>query len=285
MIGNPGVGKSTILNNLIKAQGNADFKKFESGNSEAGAGVTTVTQTQKFGKYRFTDTPGLSDLKLREQAAKEITKALKGGDNQEDVRAKVFFVITIEAGRIRPDDITTMQLVLESAPIKENGYGIIINKCTKKTIKKYKGNSSFATMLMTRIDTLTTHCKWIMRCDDLEDEDNALLDDINAMSEGLKEWILHEVPYNEYKNNQVKVLQDDAFERMKEENSKILAAMEKNMSELRKENKALQDRYTQMLERLATQQRAAPQESRGGGGLLGMLGGLIDNLLPIPKLF
>jgi len=38
-----------------------------------------------------------------------------------------FFVITLEEGRIRPDDMTTMKLVLDAAPIGFN-YSIIVNK-------------------------------------------------------------------------------------------------------------------------------------------------------------
>lgn len=56
------------------------------------------------------DTPGLADIKLRKQAAKAITEALKRDGNYQ-----IFFVITLEAGRIRPEDMATIKLVLESA--------------------------------------------------------------------------------------------------------------------------------------------------------------------------
>ena len=70
----------------------------------------------------YLDTPGLADIKLRQQAAEAITKALK-----QDGTYQVFFVITLEAGRVRPDDMTTIRLVLESASdIKY--YSLIINK-------------------------------------------------------------------------------------------------------------------------------------------------------------
>lgn len=68
------------------------------------------------------DTPGLADVKLTEQAAKAITKALK-----QDGMYQVFFVITLEAGRVRPEDMTTIRFVLEStSDIKY--YSLIINK-------------------------------------------------------------------------------------------------------------------------------------------------------------
>lgn len=43
----------------------------------------------------YLDTPGLADIKLRQQAAEAITKALK-----QDGTYQVFFVITLEAGRV-----------------------------------------------------------------------------------------------------------------------------------------------------------------------------------------
>lgn len=70
----------------------------------------------------YLDTPGLADIKLRQQAAKAITEALK-----KDGTYQVFFVITLEAGRVRPEDMTTIRLVLKSASdIKY--YSLIINK-------------------------------------------------------------------------------------------------------------------------------------------------------------
>lgn len=80
-IGNPGVGKSTLLNCLL---GRAEFNA----GITFGGGMTQVLQvcTTSAG-YRFVDTPGLSDVKKREQAAKEIEKGLRMGG-----LFKVFFV-------------------------------------------------------------------------------------------------------------------------------------------------------------------------------------------------
>ena len=70
----------------------------------------------------YLDTSGLADVKIREQAAEEITKALK-----QDGIYQVFFVFTLESGRVRPEDVTTMKLVLESAPDIKS-FSLIINK-------------------------------------------------------------------------------------------------------------------------------------------------------------
>ncbi len=68
---------------------------------------------------------------MRQKAAQEIKKALTKAGN-----FKIFFVITLESGRIKPDDKKTMKFVLEAATeIKENYYSIIINKMKKKSVR------------------------------------------------------------------------------------------------------------------------------------------------------
>jgi len=72
LIGNPGVGKSTILNALT---GKVNFKSGVS----FGHGLTTVCQryVDEKNDIVYIDTPGLSDVEMRKKAAAEITKALK----------------------------------------------------------------------------------------------------------------------------------------------------------------------------------------------------------------
>ena len=68
------------------------------------------------------DTPGLADVGLRMKAAEAISKALKKNGTYQ-----IFFVITLEAGRLRAEDMATIKLVLDSAQDIKN-YSIIINK-------------------------------------------------------------------------------------------------------------------------------------------------------------
>jgi GTPase Era involved in 16S rRNA processing len=116
MIGNPGVGKSTILN------GFAGKFLFKSGTS-FGKGLTYQLDIEQVGNRIFMDTPGLADIEMRKKAAEQITLALKQGGE-----FKIFFVATLEAGRVRPSDVATMKVVLDSAPIDNGQYSIIVNK-------------------------------------------------------------------------------------------------------------------------------------------------------------
>ena len=62
--------------------------------------------------------PGLSNIKQRNQAAKAIENALEIGGQY-----KIVFVVTLEAGRLKPDDIATINVVLKNIP-KINFYGL-----------------------------------------------------------------------------------------------------------------------------------------------------------------
>lgn len=84
--------------------------------------------------YRYGDTPGLSDSEpdKRRRAAEEITLALK-----QNGRYRLVFVCTAEAGRVRPDDVTTIHTVLDAISDDRFPYGIVINKASKKFITNY----------------------------------------------------------------------------------------------------------------------------------------------------
>jgi putative ribosome biogenesis GTPase RsgA len=67
-VGNPGVGKSTLLSGLV---GTAEFKS----GICFGTGLTTAVQSyhDPLTGNDFVDTPGLADVKMREEAADEIS--------------------------------------------------------------------------------------------------------------------------------------------------------------------------------------------------------------------
>eukprot|EP01106_Pelomyxa_sp_JSP_P010964 TRINITY_DN2889_c0_g1_i1.p1 TRINITY_DN2889_c0_g1~~TRINITY_DN2889_c0_g1_i1.p1 ORF type:complete len:380 (+),score=75.82 TRINITY_DN2889_c0_g1_i1:155-1141(+) len=116
--------------------------KFKSGVSY-GHGLTKVCQWEyDIHGNLFVDTPGLSDIQLRQKAATEISTALNKGGS-----FKVFFVMTLEAGRVRPDDKTTMSLVHQAAPMIGSKYSIVINKVSEGIQAKLTLGSQGRTVL------------------------------------------------------------------------------------------------------------------------------------------
>merc|ERR1712070_51924 len=86
------------------------------------------------------DTPGLADAKLRAQAAQAISEALKNTGNY-----RIFFVITLEAGRVRPTDVATIRLVTDAlCDIKGVCYSIIINKLEEVELEMLNENENGA---------------------------------------------------------------------------------------------------------------------------------------------
>ena len=132
-LGNPGSGKSTILNSL------AGEAKFKSG-LNIGTGLTSQLGEWSNKNGRFLDTPGLADAdeKLRADASKAIGKGLKKGDYY-----KILFFVTEIRGKVRQEDVTTMKLILEAAPDIGMDYGVIINMISKGFLKKLKKNGEF----------------------------------------------------------------------------------------------------------------------------------------------
>ncbi|CAE7681139.1 wrt-1 [Symbiodinium sp. CCMP2456] len=170
-VGNPGVGKSTILNGLISEP------RFKSGFSP-GQGMTSVLQCEEKGGKFYMDTPGLADVEKRRIAAKEIEKALK-----QDGDYRIFFVLTLESGRVRPQDKATMELVLQAAPCIGHKYGILFNKVSKRAQEEITQNPARADpsprdVLLTHLFSgnlpVTTAIHYNPNDDDLEDAMNVV---------------------------------------------------------------------------------------------------------------
>ena len=83
----------------------------------------------------YLDTPGLADIKMRQAAASAITEALS-----QNGRYQILFVVTLSAGRLRPEDLATIWLVLLNAP-DVNQFSIINNKLSQKEYAGLQSNN------------------------------------------------------------------------------------------------------------------------------------------------
>jgi GTP-binding protein EngB required for normal cell division len=226
--GNPGVGKSSLCNSIFQE------KAFESGISDNGSGMTREKQEHIYENRKYIDTPGLSDVNLRKQAAEEIEKALKENNNY-----KIIFVATLEAGRIRPDDLVTMNTVCEAIKVPFE-YGIIFNKVTEKVIKKNitaQGLESYLSDLHKKPSSTLI----ITKDENMEDEDNEYLP---ASSENRAKLInfISSLQANMILAKQVQAIDIRDYEKKVEEiETKLAEALKKAEEEREKHKKEIAD--------------------------------------------
>ncbi len=128
LIGNPGVGKSTLINSLIGQ------RVTESGISP-GMGLTQYSQAFPYRGRLYIDTPGLADKQIGTLAAQEIEKALK-----MDGDYRIFFIITLSSGRVRPEDINTITRVMDAVKNNEKSFNVIVNQISIKESKMLKND-------------------------------------------------------------------------------------------------------------------------------------------------
>jgi len=241
--GNPGVGKSTIINGYIESK-YPDYKGEYCGSGlSLGKGWTAVNQYIRFNEEALIDTPGLGDVKLREQAANEITNALK-----QDGQYKIIFVCTLEMGRIRAGDITTMSTVLEAIDTESRSqlkYSIIVNNIGRRSLKKIVQDSQELTQYFVAFKNYYPNTiAFIPRHPDAMEEDNYIIpanEQKALLHSGSSGWenkhlsisrLIEEFPMVTIEPSQVKKIDFTAYEKKVEE-------MELQMKQIAEANKLL----------------------------------------------
>jgi len=257
MVGNPGTGKSIILNGLIGEV------KFKSGFAATGAGVTTMLQIEDIpGKGTYMDTPGLSDEKLRKIAAAQISQALK-----QDGFYRIFFVVTLEAGRVRPDDKATISLVLGALKDVPNlSYSIIINKLSKPAMDKID-YQMFTATLMENLPVVTSSIYFMRKISEIEDEDQN--PDGDAQEQKLRYTLpqelntfIHQAPGMNIAKEHVQEVKPSQFDEMKAEFGKRMEELKGNLDEQKKVNESLHSKIDEANKRAEEQQKQAAQERK-----------------------
>eukprot|EP00170_Pyropia_yezoensis_P007884 contig_32592_g7909 len=134
VVGDPGVGKSTFLNSLV------GVATFQSGLSVS-CGLTKELQSVVIDGTRFSDTPGLDDNRLKEQAAAAIVQAVHLGGN-----VKIVFIMTMEGGRLRGSNLATIKIVLDALQqagiVVEQSFSVVFNKVTAGELELWQAEMS-----------------------------------------------------------------------------------------------------------------------------------------------
>ena len=166
-IANSGAGKSTLANCL------AEKVLFKSGTSSSSSKTSQLGKA-KHGDIMYLDTPGLTDIKIRQIAAKVIAEALR-----QTGKYQIFFVVTLSEGRLRPVDLATIWLVLfNTADIRF--VNIIINKLSKEEHKRFKSNNVvFDSCVFSALKNMGRSIEYnvlpLLHNETLEDADDAIV--------------------------------------------------------------------------------------------------------------
>jgi len=252
-IGNPGSGKSTVLNCL------AGEVLFKSGMS-LGDGLTYQLDERENARGRFYDTPGLADDTHREAAAKAISTALRKGGY-----FRILFFIMANDGRVVKQDITTLRLVLDAAPEIGNHYGIVINKQpdnVAKALRDPKQESGFLTKLFNGIPEnqrcAKSNIAYLPFKSEFQAADNKLLDlnDLTTIKgESFRDFIYGQVPRIGLTVDKAGDIAIHEFEQMTKKLETLQAQMEQDRQIFQKQQNLLMDQLKRAEEEKKEYQR------------------------------
>jgi GTP-binding protein EngB required for normal cell division len=287
MAGNPGSGKSTLLNSL------AGKVLFRSGVS-IGEGMTTAIQIGNGldGKL-YGDTPGLDDIVIRAQAAAEINKILRSYS-----AIKLCFVITLEAGRIKPADKATIEVILDALPPPlTNMFSIIINQVDKRVFAALQNPATMQRLLVgLNGKHVTEYIHIILLDESASNEDNRMLSNAADLQATMEKMPIVRYPTNEVKDikhdmlteiqenfavqlEAIKHANKDQVDRMAAEHKDAVERAKADAEKMKTDFEARMDRMNEGHQ----QQLAVLQErvnAAKGGGLFGLIGRVIDSILP-----
>merc|ERR1712080_662852 len=113
---------------------------------------------------------GIADIKMNKEACKEIKKALQLGGTY-----RLVFVCLLVAGRVRLDDVVTINRVTDAIDSKDFTFTLIINKLRMKSMKRIIANSNSFGCFMAKLKKKPQDILFVEMDDNADDEDNFLM--------------------------------------------------------------------------------------------------------------
>jgi len=230
-IGNPGAGKSTVLNSL------AQEHLFDSGIS-IGQGLTDNLYKKKVGNVEYHDTPGIADDTFRKIAGAALSNVFSNGG-----RMKLIFFVTQQTGRLRAEDSASMKLILDSVPEIKNHYGIIVNKIPDEVYKEFEDEEKieeFMAKVFYGMDDSSKHSNilFVRRNKELACAKNIVLE-TDYIHEELEEFI-EKLPFAYLTPNPGLNIPVDRFEEIMEKVEKMKREITENNVDFEYEKAKLQ---------------------------------------------
>lgn len=226
-LGNPGTGKSTLINCLI---GDTVFKAGVC----YGGGLTDFFQKHEHNGNVYMDTPGLADRKLMKKAAASITEALRQSGTY-----KLFFMVRLENGRVVADDLSTIETVMSCIGMKEVPFTVIINNVKKRQFKAMMEKRDAFWKVVTLVNAgkyTTPQIVFIPSLPDLDEEDNAIAE----LPAHVTQFIQVEAPTVVIKPENVSEVKAEEFLRLVEELRVELGRLQEDNNALRQRMEELQ---------------------------------------------
>lgn len=194
---------------------------------------------------------------------------------------KIFFVATLESGRVKPADLYTIKEVMKSITLPDgrktdmNNYGLIINKCTCLQKKSFSetGEAIIKASFMLRSDTVpftTSYCLFVPNSEQAVDEEN-----VKVMCPELMEFVLG-FPGIESIKSAGEIDVRNLEEKLAAEQQKHKAAMDELEQKMMSQNQEvlstlqaeMDTQYEDMNRRL---EKAQAERDASGGGIMGAM--------------
>ena len=246
-IGNPGSGKSTLINSLIGAP-------VAHAGQSAGGGLTKVFTSYAHRGYHYIDTPGLADVNIRDVAAIQIRDALKIGG-----KYRIFFVINLLNSRVKGEDVTTINTVMNAIVNPKNaGYNIVINRLTTKEKKFLLSDPAEMAQVYSALNSGShkTDSIWYINQDNEVCDDKTEFVSLDMM---FRDFIYKNSRVIEINGKEVGQVDANEFEKIKKELTKNIATLQKQMKRQMKEGS---QEYRNLLLRMEKVQENARQDQK-----------------------